>query len=69
MGAEMAEGSVDGLDCIARAELQAALSRNLGARELQALSDLLAAEGADRREAQTDWFGARPPLLPWWRWR
>jgi hypothetical protein len=65
----MADGFVDGLDCIARAELLAALSRNLGARDLQALSDLLMAESADRRGAQTDWFGARPPVVPWWRWR
>ena len=65
----MAEGFVDALDCIARAELDAALSRDLGARELQALSDLLMVESADRRGAQTDWFGARPPVLPWWRWR
>jgi hypothetical protein len=66
----MAEGFADGLDCIARAELREALSRNLGERDLQALSDLLVAESADRRGAQTDWFGARPPpFVPGWRWR
>lgn len=61
----MAEGFVDALDCIAGAELNEALSRNLGAHDLRALSDLLVAESADRRGAQTDWFGARPPVLPW----
>jgi hypothetical protein len=65
----MAEGFVDALDCIAQAELNEALSRNLGERDLQALGNLLVAESADRRGAQTDWFGARPPVLPWWRWR
>jgi hypothetical protein len=57
------------LDCIARAELNEALSRNLGEHDLQALGNLLVAESADRRGAQTDWFGARPPVVPWWRWR
>jgi hypothetical protein len=65
----MAEGFADGLDCIARAELREALSRNLGERDLQALSDLLAVESDDRRLAQADWFGRRPgPYPPWWRW-
>ena len=65
----MANGFAERLDCIARAELLAARSRNLAERELKALTDLLAAETEDRREAQADWFGARPPpTAPWWRW-
>jgi hypothetical protein len=63
----MADGVADGLDCIALAELFEALSRNLAERELKALSDLLAAESDDRRGAQADWFGLRPPpVAPWW---
>jgi hypothetical protein len=64
----MADRFADGLDCIALAELSDALSRNLAERDLKALSDLLAVESADRRGAQADWFGVRPPpVVPWWR--
>jgi hypothetical protein len=64
----MADHSADGLDCIALAELHAALSRNLPEQDLKALSDLLAAESEDRRGAQADRFGVRPPpVTPWWR--